>query len=308
MSRGAKLIRLFAALAGLTVFLVAAFSIIIPWIPTWGATEEEFARTLPGDELLSDPAVIMTHGISIQVPPDRIWPWIAQIGDVRGAFYSYTFIENLIAGERMYVNADRIISELQNPRVGDQLIEGGMLDVYALEEGSWLLGSADPEFPMGWTWIWALFPEGPDRTRLICRLRIQPPGELDGNALAGFVLTTGSFVMERKMMQGIKDRAEGRIEAPYVQPLEIAVWLLAFVAGIFAAVLYMRRRRWWQPLVVGIASVLALLWFTFGQPVIWLRILVDLVIFGGLYWAWHREPRGAVDLSERLKDRLEYHE
>ncbi|UCF95914.1 MAG: hypothetical protein JSV89_12080 [Spirochaetaceae bacterium] len=308
MTRGAKLIRLFAALAGLTVFLVAAFSIILPWIPTWGATEEETARTLPGDELLSDPAVMMTHGIGIEVPPESVWPWIAQIGDVRGAFYSYTFIENLIAGERMYVNADRIIPQLQNPRVGDQLIEGGMLNVYALEEGSWLLGSADPEFPLGWTWIWAVFPEGPDRTRLISRFRIQPPGELDGNALVGFIMTTGSFVMARKMMQGIKDRGEGRIEAPYVQPLEIAVWLLALATGIFAAVSYVRRRRWWQPLVVGIASVLALLCFTFGQPVVWLRVLVDLILIGGLYWVWRRKPRAAVALSEKLEDRLEHHE
>jgi hypothetical protein len=284
-----RLLRLFAALVGLAVLLVAAFSVILPRIQTWGATEEEITRTLPGDELLSNPAVTMTHGITIEVPAAEVWPWIAQIGDVRGGFYSYTFIENIIAGQRMYVNADRIIPELQNPRVGDQLIGGGMQNVYALEEGRWLLGSAAPEFPMGWTWIWALFPEGEKRTRLISRFRIQPPAELSANAAAGFVMNAGSFVMARKMMQGIKDRAEGRIEAPCVQPLEIVLWLVTFAAGIAAAVFYVRRQRWWEPLIVGVASVLALLWFTFGQPAVWLRILLDIVLIGGLYWTRRRE-------------------
>jgi hypothetical protein len=286
---GAKLLRLFAGLAGLAVLLAAAFSVILPWIQTWGAVEEEISRRLPGDELLSNPALTMTHGISVEVPPTEVWPWIAQIGEVRGGFYSYTFIENLIAGERIYVNADRIIPALQNPGVGEGLIGGGMLRVHALEEGSWLLGSADPEFPMGWSWIWAVFPEGDNGTRLISRLRIQPPAEMGGGPAAGFFMTAGSFVMERKMMQGIKDRAQGRFESPWIQPLEIVLWLLALAAGIAAAVLYVRGRRWWEPLIVGFASVLALLWFTFAQPAVWLRVLLDIVLTGAWYWTWRRE-------------------
>jgi uncharacterized membrane protein YjjP (DUF1212 family) len=94
--------------------------------------------------------------------------------------------------------------------------------------------------------------------------------------------------MERKMMEGIKDRAEGRVEPPYIQPLEIGLWLLAFAAGVAAAVLYMRGGRWWEPLIVGIASVPALLWFTFIQPAIWLRVLIDIVLIGGVYLSWRR--------------------
>jgi len=90
MTVSSTLIRLFAALIGLVVLLVVAFSIILPWIPTWGARDEEIAQALPGDEILANPALTMTHGISIDARPEDVWPWIAQIGDVRGAFYSYT--------------------------------------------------------------------------------------------------------------------------------------------------------------------------------------------------------------------------
>jgi hypothetical protein len=119
-----RLLRFFAGLAGLILLLVAAFALIVPGVYTRGATEAETRKILPGDELLDHPAIPGDHGVTIRAPAEQVWPWIAQLGDRRGGFYSYMFIENLIAGGRMYVNANRINPELQDPRPGTPLIEG----------------------------------------------------------------------------------------------------------------------------------------------------------------------------------------
>jgi hypothetical protein len=77
--------------------LFSIFSILPGYIATYGATEKEIADTYPGDEILTKPVIMWTHGATISAPPEKVWPWIAQIGQSRGGFYSYTFIENMIA-------------------------------------------------------------------------------------------------------------------------------------------------------------------------------------------------------------------
>jgi hypothetical protein len=279
-------IRVLLGLAVLAAVLVLGFSLVRSRIHTWGATAEEVARRLPGDGLFDRPALVWTHGISIRELPDRVWPWIAQIGDVRGGFYSYTFIENLIARERLYRNADRIIPELQDPQPGTGMI-ADVLQVRELTAGRYLLAAVDAP-PMGMSWYWGLFPEERQGTRLVVRIRIQPrlaaPPALA--AVAGFVVDVGGFVMERRMMQGIKDRAEGRLDPPYLQGLEIALWLAALGLGVAAAVLYLARRQWWRGLGAGVAAVALLFFLTFGQPAIWVRALLLLVLAAGVVWAF----------------------
>jgi hypothetical protein len=288
------ILRFFAGLAGLVLLLIAAFALLVPWTHTWGATPEEVSRTLPGDELLDDPPVLWNHAVTIRAPTSEVWPWIAQLGDRRGGFYSYTFIENLIAGERMYVNANRIVPELQDPRPGTGLIEG-FLAVRALEPGRWLLGDADPQLGVGWTWIWSLSEAGPESSRLHVRARIKPLGAMaDAPAAIGFLIDVGGYVMERKMLSGIKLRAEGGVERALVQPLEIAVWLLALAIGIAAGVRYMQIHRWWEPLCVAAAAVLALVLFTFGQPPLWLRLLLAAALGLGLWRSWGRRTQAAA--------------
>jgi hypothetical protein len=72
------------------------------WIHNWGSTAAEINRTLPGDEIYPDAAVKWNHAVTINANPEAVWPWIAQVGDVRGGFYSYTFIENIVA-EKTYI-------------------------------------------------------------------------------------------------------------------------------------------------------------------------------------------------------------
>ena len=87
-------------------------------ILTWGATAEEAAARLPGDELLESPDGVATRAITIDAPPAAVWPWIAQMGPApRGGAYTYDWIENLL-GLNMH-SADRVLPEFQHPEIGD---------------------------------------------------------------------------------------------------------------------------------------------------------------------------------------------
>jgi hypothetical protein len=272
-------------LAIIVAILGAAFALLPAWLHTWGATDAEVADDYPGDALLTKPAIHWTHATTIDAQPDQVWPWIAQIGERRGGFYSYTFIENLIAGESIYHNANRIIPELQNPQPGDVII-GGAMQVRDVEPGTWLL--ADSSNDIGWTWLWTISPVEGNRTRLIVRIRIQPPAEMASNAVLGWVMDAGGFVMERRMIQGIQDRAEGRFDPPYSEGVEIALWIAALLAGLGGGFLFLWRRPWPWSLGVGIAAVLCLLLFTFVQPPLWVRVLLDVALWVGLWRAKRR--------------------
>lgn len=88
-----------------------------PLMYNWGATDAEVAAELPGDELVQPGSVRTTRGITIAAPPEAVWPWLAQIGEDRGGFYSYDWLERLV-GTHIH-NADTVHPEWQNVKVGD---------------------------------------------------------------------------------------------------------------------------------------------------------------------------------------------
>jgi hypothetical protein len=119
------LVRLILGLLLGALLIAVLFALTLTVIPTWGATQVELTRSLPGDELTSDPNLIWTNAITIEAPPEDVWPWIAQIGDSRGGFYSYTFIENQVGKltgasdyNVIYTNANEIHPEWQDPQPG----------------------------------------------------------------------------------------------------------------------------------------------------------------------------------------------
>jgi hypothetical protein len=169
---------------------------------TWGATAAEAAARLPGDELLEEADGIATRAISIDAPPSAVWPWIAQMGpSPRGGAYTYDWIENLL-GLDMH-SADRILPEFQRPQVGDAIgygsnrmrlerIEPERVLAWRSEDGNWL-------------WTFVLEPEGAS-TRLISRNRFRLPTL--AVRLGMVPMEPASLLMERKMLRGIKERAE----------------------------------------------------------------------------------------------------
>jgi hypothetical protein len=171
-------------------------------ILTWGATAEEAAARLPGDELLEDADGVATRAITINAPRTAVWPWIAQMGpSPRGGAYTYDWIENLI-GLNMH-SADRVMTEYQRPRVGDGFGYGTNKMSFKIVEPEHVLAiqSADGN----WVWTFVL-QEHDGRTRLISRNRFRLP-KLKGK-IAMIPMEPGSLIMERKMLYGIKQRAE----------------------------------------------------------------------------------------------------
>jgi hypothetical protein len=156
---------------------------------TYGATPEEIARTMPGDELLPEPGLVSTRGITIDAPPAAVWPWLR---------YS----------------TDRILPRFAHPAVGAVLPDGrGAAELrvavsdpqrvlaYRSADGTWL-------WIFGLYWLWG-------GTRLISRNRISvPPASIGRRLVDRVVLEPGSLVMERRMLAGIRDRAESYVPPP----------------------------------------------------------------------------------------------
>ena len=175
-------------------------------ILTWGATDDEAGAALPADELLVDADGVSTRAIWIDAPAATVWPWLVQLGpSPRGGAYTYDWIEILL-GLNMH-STDRVLPEFQNPRIGETIGFGSnemRLEVLEPERAiAWR--SADGN----WVWAFVLRQEGA-RTRLISRNRFRLPTIV---ARAGMLpMEPGSLVMERKMLLGIKERAE-RLDA-----------------------------------------------------------------------------------------------
>jgi len=176
------------------------------WCLTWGAAGDEPTRTLPGDDLLENPELLSTRAISIDASVGDTWLWLAQMGSGRGGVYTYDWIENLF-GLHMH-SADVVLPQFQNIQVGDaqQLgKKGPVLRVAVADPESALVFRSDDG---NWVWAFCLVDEGTG-TRLISRNRIATPGaSWLSRAFYRFVMEPGSLVMERKMLLGIKERAE----------------------------------------------------------------------------------------------------
>ncbi|HEX5165552.1 MAG TPA: hypothetical protein VFV93_09165 [Thermomicrobiales bacterium] len=184
--------------ASLGVVALAAYWLALrPWHLRWGATEEEAAGPLPGDEFEPNPAIEMTRAITIDAPVEAVWPWLAQMGQERGGFYSYEWLENL-AGCRMR-NAESIHPEWQQRQVGEEikLHPAAGLNISLFEP--------DRAFGIQHWGTYVLKPcDGGRRTRLLARARVGR-GEAIFYALC---IEIPHFVMERAVLLGIKERAE----------------------------------------------------------------------------------------------------
>jgi hypothetical protein len=178
----------------------------------WGATDDERTRALLGDELLPQVNVSTTRAITVKGPAGQVWPWIAQLGQGRGGFYSYDGLENLVARIDIH-NADQIVPAWQHVAVGSEvrLAPQLPLQVAALDVGRGLvlrgnvpIGKGDP--PYDFTWAFVLLPQADGSTRLIVRERYAYT-----HRWAALIVQPAQLVscfMSPEMLRGIKTRAE----------------------------------------------------------------------------------------------------
>lgn len=229
--------------AGIAAVALAGYDTLVrPRILNWGASSDEQGMQLPGDDIASGMPPQYTKAVTIQAPPEAVWPWLAQIGDHRAGWYSYDWIERfLFLGTVHYIegthSATRIHPELQQVHVGDPINTGTVgkfavgNPVTVLEPGRALV--------IG-TWAFILQPLPGDRTRLLVRNRDW--GYLRPGAPRRFALLRAAlsvidyligdplhFAMERKMMLGLKQRAESAAapRGPAASAAEDAVTLPA---------------------------------------------------------------------------------
>lgn len=181
------------------------------WMLTFGSTEDELDAELPGDALLTRPDLVATRTVGIAAPPAAVWPWLAQLGQGRGGFYSYDELENLVGCD--IHSADRVMPELQDVAVGDHvhLAPPVALDVVTVEPGRALVlrgavGFGEGAPPYDFTWAFVLRPGRDGGTRLVVRERYL--------YTAGWArlmvepVSVVSWVMTQKMLRGIRDRAQ----------------------------------------------------------------------------------------------------
>lgn len=212
-----KLLKLIGIFAGLIVLAVLVVIALTPWMDRWGATDAEIAATYPGDELLPEPASFVNRAITIDAPPEAIYPWIVQLDAKKGGWYSYTWLETYLLNCRM-VNADRIHEEWQQLKVGDEVhmcpnepAPPPYLVAQIHPDQAIVLGHQE-----NGEWVdiyqFVIVPQADGTSRLILRTRTMMTG--------GFwaVIHPGIFVMERGLLYGVKERAEQQMQSASLSP------------------------------------------------------------------------------------------
>lgn len=270
------------------VYLWAAF----PWMLHWGASPAELAKPLPGDDVVPAPWYRSTRALTIAAPVEDVWPWVAQLGQDRGGFYSYTWVENML------------LADIHNART----VNPGWLERQAGE----LLPLTPPNYPLGLVkrsgrsvgphirtfepnaamvldgWgSFVLLPVASGYTRFIIRDPTKPlpfPGQL----LWKLLFEPGHFAMERRMMKGIRVRAEAALGPGTTgQSLATTGFILTALSGAFF-IAWVRRKRLWLALPLAYAVLILIATADPQAALVGFTALV-LVIVGCLHfrrWWW----------------------
>lgn len=269
---------------GLALGIVLAMYLLVyrPQQLRWGATDEEVARAMPGDQIQPQPIFNATRAITIHAQPEQIWPWLVQIGYLRAGWYGYDWIDN-----EGLKSAGRIIPALQHLKVGDALPiwRGITYKVVAVEPNRFLVWeSASGHDSM----TLALYPLDASHTRLVWRKRDAPyiwtsPSVLIPQLFADAV----DVIAIRQNMLGIQARAEGAgPPAPMVVYTELALWLAAFLGFLVAETGLVVRRDWVRPLLAVWATGLVTIGLLLVKPPLWVDGLATVGVLAGMWWMY----------------------
>ena len=195
-----------------TFFVLLAFSLLYcfpirRWMNRWGATPSDLKRVMAGDALLEKPTYSGTMAITVDARPEHIWPWLVQIGYQRGGLYSYDWLDRLF-GYLDRPSATRILPEFQNLAVGDRipLGRGPSWPVAAIEPRRALVLDMRNLGDFDWIWQFGVYPVDEHRTQLVSRSSVRARSAWA--RLATHAIEPAGFLMTRRMLLGVKQRAE----------------------------------------------------------------------------------------------------
>src|SRR5512132_2326042 len=198
---------------------IAALVAVVYWFPVrrwfsrWGTTPEELARAMPGDALSPNATEMSMQAVTVDADPEDIWPWLVQLGYQRGGLYSYDWLDRLF-GFLDRPSTTRILPEFQQLAVGDtvlwrrpsRIVPRQELTVSVLEPPRALAFSYQ-SLGMEWVWQFGLYPLDNERTRFVTRGTERVPKTIAG-WLGMRIMEPASFIMTRRMLLGVKERAE----------------------------------------------------------------------------------------------------
>src|SRR4051812_20225835 len=177
------------------------------WMSRWGTTPSDLSRVMAGDGLLVDPTYSGTLAVIVNAPPEHIWPWLVQMGYQRGGLYNYDWLDRL-CGYLDRPSATRILPEFQHLAVGDviPLGWGPSWPVAAIEPDRALVLDMRSLGGIDWVWQFGLYAVDERRTQLVSRSRVR--ARTASAQLLTFAIEPAGFVMTRRMLLGLKQRAE----------------------------------------------------------------------------------------------------
>lgn len=284
----------------LTLVLGAYLVVARPSQLRWGATDAELQRDMPGDALSLQPSFLATRAITINATPEIIWPWLLQMGYGRAGFYGYDVIENL-GSARGIRSAERIIPELQQLVVGDALplsAAGGPV-VNAIAPNRFIVWSgASGTYPGAFTW--ALYPVDASRTRLVSRIQWRHHWTQPLTFAMDVFTEFADHVAVRKVLEGVKDRAERRAESFTRTTMEFALLVWALVTYGVAIWLVLRRPATWRQWLVGVMAGVAWLVVRYAPIPVALSVAVNLVVVSMLYATERTRTRNASSAARSI--------
>ncbi len=290
--KGDRFLALCAALAALGLVFALA---VRPWYLSWGANGFEQVMPLPGDDIVADAGTQETRAITVHAPADSVWPWVAQLGQDRGGFYSYDLLENLVGCEMPTVDVLR--PDKQTWAVGDKLWmypstkAGGVgyatLRVYVpgrvLAFGTHAAGTPLTA-PEDGSWSFALESLTDSTTRILVRGRGAAGRSLLGAAFDRSIFEPMHFAMEKRMLIGIRRLAEGRERGRVANHVQVVLWVLTFAMFVAGVESMFRRAAWKRALTGTVAAAVVFQVLTLGQPPLDVGVLLVLMVATLLWW------------------------